>query len=107
MSLEKLPKFLLTVIESERYGGRVIRVDESTVVLYDCGTWSDAHSQAVHVRYPECEISITPSSASLSGFVVIAKVQRDSGVTRWGMVLCVACALIFATARHMLMMNTT
>jgi hypothetical protein len=107
MSVDRLPKFLLGVIDSERYGGRAMCVDESTVVLYDCGTWSDAHSQAVHARFPECDISISPSTASLSGFVVIAKLQRDAGVIKWGTVACVACALIIATARHMLMMNTT
>ena len=106
-AVERLPKYLLSVIDSEKYGGRVIRVDESTVVLYDCGTWSDVHSQAVHSKFPECEISITPSSASLSGFVVVARVQRDVGVAWWGMALCLSCALVVATARHMLMMTAT
>jgi len=105
MSADRLPKFLLRVIDSERYGGRVIRVDESTVVLYDCGTWSDAHSQAVHSKFPECDISIAPSTASLSGFVVVATLQRDAGAVWWGMVVCVGCALVFATARHMMTMN--
>lgn len=105
--MDGLPKFLLRVIDSDRYGGRTIRVDEATVILYDCGVWSDAHSQAVHARFPECELSITPSSASLSGFVVVAKMQRDVGAVWWGMVVCAVGAVIFATGRHMLMMNTT
>ena len=105
--VDRLPKFLLHLIESEKYGGRIIKIDDTTVVLYDCGSWSDAHSYAVHTKFPECEVSISPSSASLSGFVVIAKVHRDAGVVWWGMVICVSCALLIATARHMLTMTAT
>ena len=105
-SVEALSKFMHRLVESERYGGRTILASEDTVIMYDCGTWSDAHSQAVHVKFPECEISILPSSASLSGFMVLAKIHKEKGLFWWTMAACGAAAFILATARHMLMMNT-
>ena len=105
MSVESLSKFLLRLVESERYGGRTIIVNEYTVILYDCGTWSDAHSQATHLKYPDCEVSILPSSASLSGFMVVAKLHKDAGMFWWTMAACVVSALIFATGRHMMITN--
>jgi hypothetical protein len=104
--VERLSKYLMKVVESDKYGGRIICVDENTVVLYDCGSWSDIHSEVVHSKYPECEISITPSSSSLSGFVVIAKIHKDKGVFRWVMIAFFLLAVFFSTARHMLIMNT-
>ncbi len=70
----------MNVIENEKYGGRVICVEEFTTIVYDCGSWSDHHSEAVHSKYPECQISIIQSSSILSVFVVITKVHKDTGV---------------------------
>jgi hypothetical protein len=97
-----LPKFLATLIQSHKYGGRTVRTDEKTVVLYDCGVWSDAHSSAVRDKFPECEVNILQSSASLSGFIVVVKIHNDSYVYSWGTVLLGVFISLILTGRQML-----
>jgi hypothetical protein len=76
----------LSKLISDRHGGRVVKVDEQTVVLYDCGLWTDAHSRAVNERYPECDITIMQSHTSLSGFIVVLRVI-DSSILKWNTLL--------------------
>jgi hypothetical protein len=99
---DRLPKFLLNLIQSDRFGGRVVRADEKTVLLYDCGVWSDAHSGAVRDKFPDCEVNIMQSGSSLSGFIVVVKVHRDSSVYSWGSVLLAVIVSIVLTGRQML-----
>jgi hypothetical protein len=98
--MNTLPQFLLRLIDSNRHGGRTIRTDESTVVLYDCGQWSDAHSQALHSRYPECEVEIMPSEGSLSGFIVVVKSHQDLSTYSWVTATFVVLAMMLMTIRH-------
>jgi hypothetical protein len=100
--MNTLPQFLLRLIDSNRHGGRTIRTDESTVVLYDCGQWSDAHSQAVRDRFPECEVEIMQSDGSLSGFIVVVKVHRDLSAYSWITATFVVLAMMLMTMRHMI-----
>ncbi len=97
-----LQLFLTSLIQSYRYGGRAVCTDESTVVVYDCGIWSDAHSGAVRDRFPECEVNIMQSGASLSGFIVVVKIHRDRNVYTWGTVLLAVLTAIVLTGRQML-----
>ena len=99
---DKLSTFLLHLIQSHRFGGRVVRTDEKTVILYDCGIWSDAHSSAVRDKFPECEVNIMQSGSSLSGFIVVVKIHRDSTVYSWGTVLLAVAVSIILTGRQML-----
>lgn len=99
---EGMSKFLLNLIQSHKYGGRVVTTDEKTVVIYDCGTWSDAHSSAVRDKYPECEVNIMQSGSSLSGFIVVVKIHRDSSVYSWGTVLLAVVVSMVLTGRQML-----
>jgi hypothetical protein len=100
--MDSLPHFLLRLIDSNRHGGRTIRTDESTVVLYDCGQWSDAHSHAVRDRYPECEVDIMQSDGSLSGFIVIVKLHRDSSAYSWVTVTLVVLVMMSMTIRQII-----
>ncbi len=97
-----MPRFLLRLIDSDRHGGRTIRTDESTVVLYDCGQWSDTHSRIVRGSYPECEVEILQSDGSLSGFIVVVKMHRDHSAYSWITATCVVLVLLFMTVRHMM-----
>ena len=99
---ERLSKFLMNLIQSHTYGGRVVTTDEKTVVIYDCGVWSDAHSGAVRDKFPECEVNIMQSNSSLSGFIVVVKVHRDTTVYSWGTVLLAVVVSIVLTGRQML-----
>lgn len=98
--MNTLPQFLLHLIDSNRHGGRTIRTDESTVVLYDCGQWSDAHSQAVRDRFPECEVEIMQSDGSLSGFIIVVKSHRDLSAYSWITATFVVLVMMLMTMRH-------
>lgn len=100
--MNTLPQFLLRLIDSNRHGGRTIRTDESTVVLYDCGQWSDAHSQAVRDRYPECEVEIMQSDGSLSGFIIVVKAHRDLSAYSWITATFVVLVMMLMTMRHII-----
>ena len=98
--MNTLPQFLLRLIDSNRHGGRTISTDESTVVLYDCGQWSDTHSQAVRDRYPECEVEILQSDGSLSGFIVVVKAHRDLSVYSWVTATFAVLVMMLVTLRQ-------
>ena len=86
-----------------RHGGRTIRTDEQTVLLYDCAVWTEAHSNAVKAKCPECDITITQSQGSLSGFVIVFKMHVDKSFRSWITALAVMFALLFFTVRQMIL----
>jgi|1048.fasta_scaffold115183_1 hypothetical protein len=100
--MDTLPSWLLKTINSHKYGGRTVRIDEHTVVLYDYGTWTEAHSRAVKTKYPECDISVTESQASLSGFIVVFKLQRDRSLYSWLSAIAAMFVLLLVTVRQVL-----
>ena len=100
--MNTLPQFLLKLIDSNRHGGLTIRTDESTVVLYDCGQWSDTHSQLLHNSYPDCEVEILQSDGSLSGFIVVVKVNRDQTTLSWVTATFVVFVLMGMTVRQII-----
>jgi hypothetical protein len=100
--MESITRWILQLINSERHGGRVMCTDEHTAILYDCGMWSDAHTQLIHAKYPECEVTILPSEASLSGFIVVFKMHRDRSVYTWVTAAVLAMSLILLTGRQMI-----
>ena len=102
-SLESLARWILQLINSERHGGRTLCTDENTVILYDCGVWTDIHTQMVHNKFPECEVVIMHSQASLSGFIVVFKISTDMSVYTWVIVSVVGFLLVLLTARQIVM----
>jgi hypothetical protein len=103
--MDTLQPWLLRLINSNKYGGRTMRTDEQTVVLYDCGVWTDAHSQAVKAKYPECDIAITQSLASLSGFIVVFRMHRDRSLYTWVTATGVVFGLLLLTARQTMLLT--
>jgi hypothetical protein len=99
--MESLSRLIAKLIRSDEYGGRTLQTDEHTIVLYDYGVWTDAHSHAIHSRFPECDICVMQSHASLSGFIVVFKMQRDRTVYAWMTLVLGILALILLTGRQM------
>ena len=99
-SMDTLARWIMKLINSERHGGRTLCTDENTVVLYDCGVWTDTHTQLVHNKFPECEVVIMQSQASLSGFIVVFKISADMSVYTWVIVCAVGFLLFLLTARQ-------
>jgi len=100
--MEALPGFVLRLINSDRHGGRTLRTDDSTLVLYDCGFWADAYSSVVKDAFPEVDISIQVSRGSLSGFIVVFHLSNDRSAYLWISLALVLIAAVLLTARQML-----
>ena len=101
--METLSRLITRIIRSDQYGGRTLQTDEHTIVLYDYGVWTDVHSHAIHSRFPECDISVMQSHASLSGFIVVFKMHRDRAVYVWMTVVVGILMLIVLTGRQMVL----
>jgi hypothetical protein len=97
---DALQRHLHVLIASEKRGGRTIRTDENTVVLYDCCQWSDAHSRALASKFPCAEVSILPSQSSLSGFIVVVRSSRDPVVWAWILGVLALLGALVASLRH-------
>ena len=104
-TLQHLQSWLHKVADTNKYGGRTVQSDGQTVVLYDCGTWTDAHSRMVRGKYPECDITVTQCQASLSGFIVVFRLRRDKSLCAWITATAVVFALVLITARQVLTMS--
>jgi hypothetical protein len=96
-----MDRWILRRVDSERYGGRTFCTEEGTVVLYDCGAWTDGHTHAVQAKYPGCEVVITHNSASLSGFIVVFT-HRDTSALSWILAAAMGVALLLLTFRQIL-----
>ena len=101
--MDSLSRLITKIINSDEYGGRTLQTDENTMVLYDCGVWTDAHSHVVHSWFPECDISVMQSHASLSGFIVVLKMHRDRAAYYWTVAITAILALVVLTGRQMVM----
>ena len=104
--MDSLPRWMLQMINSDQYGGRTVQTDEQTLILYDCGVWTDTHTQVVKTKYPECDIAVMQSQASLSGFIVVFKLHRDRSFYTWATATAAVLVLLLITARQMLMFST-
>jgi hypothetical protein len=100
--MESLSRWVLRMINSDRYGGRTVLADDQTLILYDCGVWTDTHTQAVKNKFPECDIAVMQSQASLSGFIVVFRIHRDRSFLAWITATGVIFALFIVTARQMI-----
>lgn len=105
--MDTLQAWLHRTINSDRYGGRTVRTDEQTVVLYDCGTWTEAHSRMVRAKYPECDITVTQCQASLSGFIVVFKLNRDRSLYTWITATAAMLVILIVTARQMVLLASS
>lgn len=99
--MDSLQRTLLRLIQSDHYGGRIIRTDEGTLILYDCGLWTDRHSQYVSNKFPAVHITITPSQASLSGFIILFEFHERT-IYKYTSLLLGMLLILFLTARQFL-----
>lgn len=99
---DALQRHLHALVGSERHGGRTIRTDEATVVLYDCCQWSDAHSRNLSNKFPYAEVCILPSQSSLSGFIVVVRSTKDPVLCAWIVAVLALLGGLAASFRHIL-----
>jgi hypothetical protein len=80
-----------TVLE----GGRLVRGDSNTVILYDLPEWPGARTDALRQRFPHCDVDVLQATnSSASGFVVV--VSMHDPVTYWRVFLVVLVSFMSA-----------
>ena len=84
------------VVVDAKLNGRVVTVDESTVVVYDVAWWSDELSERVRASVPECSVRQQTSDSSL-GFNLVLTLH-DTAWGSWITALLVIAAGILITA---------
>jgi hypothetical protein len=68
---------ILGLCEAPKRGGRLVSDGGGgRLLLYDCGSWTDMHTEALRARYPEVELDVQACSQSLSGFVIMFRVRE-------------------------------
>jgi hypothetical protein len=69
--MERVHAYLAKLLNTHRFGGRIVVRDEKTLIVYDTPAWGDREARALRARFPECDVSVQASDQSMSGFVVI------------------------------------
>ena len=80
--------FLQEICNTDRYGGRAVRLGNGRWDLYDVGQWTEAQTEALKSRFPSIECRVVSSRQSLSGFCVVLRKHRVQHV--WASVLVCA-----------------
>ena len=103
LCMQQVHRYLHTLVQADRYGGRIIVRDADTLLLYDVSAWGDAQAEAVRRRFPSCGILCLASSTSLSGFVVVIHQKRDPTITLWTTALGLTCVAVCMAMWHLLL----
>ena len=77
LAVQKLRTTIALVFNTERYGGRLIQRDDSTIILKDYRCMNMRLFDLVQEQFPQVDITVQSHEDSASGFVVIF-VMRDS-----------------------------
>jgi len=85
--MDSVERFMRTLTHMERNGGRIVRRDDRTLLIYDLSQWSDDQAHALRRRFPECEVQCSANTHSLSGFVVLIRRAHVSCAPCWAAVL--------------------
>jgi hypothetical protein len=96
--MEPVQKYLRDLLQTERYGGRVIMRDEHTLILYDTPGWGDRQAQLVRARFPECEVSCLAHAQSMSGFIVVIRRHAHPKASLWASLFILALAGVVYTS---------
>jgi hypothetical protein len=90
--MDKVHVYLNKLVQSERFGGRVVARDERTLIVFDTPNWGERESRSVRSKFPECSVEVHAFDGSLSGFIVLVTRQHEP----WTLAsesLYVACAV--------------
>jgi hypothetical protein len=76
-TVARLRNAVVLICNTERYGGRLIQRDDSTLILKDYRCMSMHLFDLIQEQFPQVDITVQSHEDSASGFVVIF-VMRDS-----------------------------
>ncbi len=98
VTMEPVQKYVRDLLQTEKYGGRVIMRDEHTLILYDTPGWGDRQAQLVRARFPECEVSCLAHAQSMSGFIVVIRRHAHLKASLWASLFILALAGVAYTS---------
>lgn len=90
---DKVTPFIQTICQTDRFGGRCVRLDQGAWEVLDVYQWTEDQTAALQNRFPSLSVKIAANRKSLSGFSVLLHVQSVSHA--WSSLLM--CAVIVAT----------
>jgi hypothetical protein len=92
MSMEPVQKYVQTLLQTTRHGGRTVMRDEKTLIIFDTPNWGDREFRSLRSKFPECEVTVQAFDGSLSGFIVLVTRRSEP----WG--FASECAFVLAAA---------
>ena len=69
--MEQVERFLAQMLSTQRYGGRIVVRDDTTLIVFDTPCWGDREARALRARFPECDVAVHSFDGSISGFIVV------------------------------------
>ena len=81
-SMQCLHKTVAVVLNTERYGGKLIPRDDSTLILKDYHCLSTRLLDLIHEQFPQVHVTIQSHEDSASGFVILFVLRDNSSVLR-------------------------
>ena len=94
--------FIESIIEAEKFGGRVITLHQGDVLVYDCNHWTDQHTAKVKRKYPGCTVDIENSFSSCTGFLISISPTPNQGGVKWGLFFLMAAGSIAGACYYLL-----
>ena len=76
MPFDQFAAFIHKLCQMDRFGGRCIRINESTWEVLDIEQWSEHHQASLQSRFPRITAKVTTNRKSLSGFSVLLHLQK-------------------------------
>ena len=105
--MRQVNDYVHTLVQTNRFGGRLVERDADTLLLYDVSTWGDVQAEAVRRRFPACDIACLASTTSLSGFIVVIHQKCHPTTTLWTTALGLMCVGVCLAMWHLLCMHST
>ena len=77
-SNDKVSPFIHELCQMDRFGGRCVRLDNTSWELHDVQQWTEDQSNRLRSRFPSIEARVIANRKSLSGFSILLSLQRVS-----------------------------
>ncbi len=76
--LSRVAAGLRSLLDLERRGGRLFQRDNDTIILMDCNRFTSEQIDCVQTVYPQLEVAVLQSDASLTGFLVVFRMASTA-----------------------------
>jgi hypothetical protein len=81
-SMKCLHKTVAVVLNTARYGGKLIPRDDSTLILKDYRCISTRLLDLIHEQFPQVDVTIQSHEDSASGFVILFVLRDNTSLFR-------------------------